>query len=201
MKIARKLIALTLALVLLAAPLCGCSLGGNYVKMHIQTADGSVDGYGYIELYPDIAPITVKNFKSLVQSGFYDGLTFHRLVKGFCLQGGDPEGTGRGGSGKPIKGEFAVNGVPNNLSHTTGVVSMARRGDSYDSATSQFFFVLSDNYTGSLDYQYAAFGKVVAGWDVVEACAKVETGYNDRPRTTITIVSAELVKSVAEAAE
>ena len=196
MKIARRLIACALLLALLTLGLCSCVPNGNFVKMHIKTADGEVDGYVYIELYPQIAPITVKNFKKLVSSGFYDGLTFHRLVKGFCLQGGDPEGTGMGGSGKTIKGEFADNGVHNDLSHTTGVVSMARRGDSYDSATSQFFFVLSDNHTGSLDYQYAAFGKVVKGWEVVEECAKVETGYNEKPRVTITIVSAEVVAGV-----
>lgn len=129
-----------------------------------------------VELYPDIAPITVKNFQGLVKEGFYDGVTFHRIVKDFVIQGGDPDGIGYGGSGKPIKGEFSDNGVKNELSHTRGVISMARKGNDYNSATSQFFIVLSDNYTKSLDGQYAGFGKVVEGMDVVDALVKEGVG-------------------------
>ena len=129
-----------------------------------------------VELYPDIAPITVKNFQGLVKEGFYDGVTFHRIVKGFVIQGGDPDGTGHGGSGRPIKGEFSDNGVENDLSHTRGVISMARKGNDMDSATSQFFIVLSDNYTKSLDGQYAGFGKVIEGMDVVDALVEAGVG-------------------------
>ncbi len=124
-----------------------------------------------VQLYPDVAPITVKNFQDLTARGFYDGLTFHRIVRDFVIQGGDPEGNGTGGSGKKIKGEFALNGVKNELSHTRGVISMARRSDDLNSATSQFFIVLSDKYVSSLDGQYAGFGKVIEGMDTVDAIA------------------------------
>lgn len=129
----------------------------------------SVENYGDIKLELDAtyAPITVKNFIDLVNDNFYDGLTFHRAQKGFVLQGGDPDGTGNGGSGKTIKGEFLNNGVVNKLSHTRGVISMARRGDSYDSATSQFFIVVEDA-SSSLDGDYASFGKVTDGMDIVD---------------------------------
>ena len=142
----------------------------NFVM--ISTKSGNI----VVELYPEIAPITVKNFQGLVKDGFYDGVTFHRIVKGFVLQGGDPDGTGYVGSGKPIKGEFAANGVKNELSHTRGVISMARKGNDMDSATSQFFIVLSDNYVNSLDGLYAGFGKVVEGMDVVDALVKEGVG-------------------------
>lgn len=127
-----------------------------------------IEKYGtvVIELYPEYAPNTVNNFISLVQSGFYDNNTFHRLVKGFVLQGGDPTGTGTGGPDYTIKGEFTKNGVENNLSHKKGIVSMARSAISYDSAGSQFFIVL-DNAT-YLDGEYAAFGKVIDGWNNIE---------------------------------
>ena len=129
-----------------------------------------VKDYGTItvELYPDIAPITVANFKKLINEKFYDGLTFHRIISGFMIQGGDPLGNGTGGSDENIKGEFANNGVSNNLSHTRGVISMARSQD-MNSASSQFFIVHQDSTY--LDGQYAAFGKVTEGIEVVDAIA------------------------------
>ena len=131
------------------------------------------------ELYPDIAPNTVNNFISLVKKGFYDGLTFHRVNKGFMIQGGCPQGTGMGGPGYEIKGEFTMNGFPNNLKHTPGVLSMARAMDP-DSAGSQFFIM--HKTSPHLDGQYAAFGKVVEGLDVVDKIACVRTDFSDRPR-------------------
>lgn len=130
-----------------------------------------------LELYPEYAPETVKNFVSLVEEGFYDGLTFHRVVAGFMAQGGDPEGTGFGGSKKTIKGEFASNGFSQNtLSHTRGVISMARSADN-DSASSQFFICYSDDDT-FLDGNYAAFGKVIDGMDVVDSFCDIELKSN-----------------------
>ncbi|MCD4712965.1 MAG: peptidylprolyl isomerase [Clostridiales bacterium] len=131
-----------------------------------------------IELYPEIAPNTVNNFISLVQKGFYNGLVFHRVIKGFMIQGGCPDGTGMGGPGYGIKGEFITNGVQNNLKHDKGVLSMAR-SQSPNSAGSQFFIM--HEYSPHLDGQYAAFGKVVEGIEVVDEIATVKTGYNDRP--------------------
>jgi peptidyl-prolyl cis-trans isomerase B (cyclophilin B) len=124
-----------------------------------------------IELYPKYAPITAENFLSLVKEGFYDGLTFHRVIDGFMAQGGDPDGNGTGGSGKSIKGEFSGNGVNNMLSHTKGVISMARSGNP-NSASSQFFICYGD--CSFLDGQYAAFGKVVSGMETVEEFLKAE---------------------------
>ena len=130
-----------------------------------------------IELYPEVAPITVANFEKLVNNGFYDGLTFHRVVEGFMAQGGDPKGTGTGGSKKTIKGEFAANGfAQNTLSHTRGVISMARSAQN-DSASSQFFICYSDG-CAALDGSYAAFGKVIEGMDVVDSFCDVEMTYN-----------------------
>lgn len=131
-----------------------------------------------LELYPDKAPITVANFLKLVGEGFYDGLIFHRVIRGFMIQGGDPEGTGTGGSGEKIKGEFLLNGVPNDLRHERGVISMARSRHP-DSASSQFFIVHED--APHLDGQYAAFGRVVDGMDAVDEIAETETDYSDRP--------------------
>ena len=132
-----------------------------------------------IELYPDIAPETVKNFEELVGRGFYDGLIFHRVIPGFMIQGGDPEGTGMGGSDKRIRGEFAANGHPNSLKHTRGVISMAR-SQNPNSASSQFFIMHAD--APHLDGQYAAFGKVIEGMDAVDEIAAVATDFRDRPR-------------------
>ncbi|MFR1109723.1 MAG: peptidylprolyl isomerase [Anaerotruncus colihominis] len=132
-----------------------------------------------IELYPQIAPITVENFISLVKDGFYDGLTFHRVIPGFMIQGGCPDGTGMGGPGHTIKGEFLSNGVENTLRHTRGVLSMACANNP-DSAGSQFFIMHAD--APHLDGQYAAFGKVVEGMEAVDEIAAVPTDYSDRPR-------------------
>lgn len=152
------------------------------VLAEIEMKDGGVIK---LELYHNIAPITVENFVKLAESGFYDGLIFHRVISGFMIQGGDPKGNGTGGPGYTIKGEFAANGIVNNISHKRGVISMARRGDSYDSAGSQFFIMHVD-YVG-LDGQYAAFGKVTEGLDIVDRIAAVATDYNDKPLTDQTI--------------
>lgn len=132
------------------------------------------------ELYPDVAPNTVNNFISLVKKGFYDGLIFHRVIAGFMIQGGDPEGSGMGGPGYSIKGEFNYNGVENNLKHSRGVLSMAR-AQHPDSAGSQFFIMHAD--APHLDGQYAAFGKLVEGEDVLDIIASIDTDWSDRPRT------------------
>ena len=131
------------------------------------------------ELYPDIAPNTVNNFISLVKKGFYDGVIFHRVIKGFMIQGGDPQGIGIGGPGYSIKGEFSQNGFKNDLKHTPGVLSMAR-SMMPDSAGSQFFIM--HETSPHLDGAYAAFGKVIEGLDVVDKIANVPTDYSDKPR-------------------
>lgn len=131
-----------------------------------------------LELYPEAAPITVQNFIDLVKKGFYNGLTFHRVIQGFMIQGGCPLGTGTGGPGYQIKGEFAQNGVKNPIKHTRGVISMAR-SMMPDSAGSQFFIMHQD--APHLDGAYAAFGKVVEGMDVVDEIAGVQTDWNDKP--------------------
>lgn len=131
-----------------------------------------------IELYPDKAPITVENFINLINDGFYDGLIFHRVISGFMIQGGCPQGTGMGGPGHTIKGEFASNGVKNDIKHSRGVISMAR-SMMKDSAGSQFFIMHQD--APHLDGEYAAFGKVVEGMDVVDEIAAVDVDYNDKP--------------------
>ena len=131
------------------------------------------------ELYPDVAPNTVNNFVSLVKKGFYDGLIFHRIIAGFMIQGGDPDGTGMGGPGFSIKGEFNYNGFDNSLKHSRGVLSMAR-AQHPDSAGSQFFIMHAN--APHLDGQYAAFGKLIEGEDVLDKIASVDTDYSDRPR-------------------
>jgi len=131
-----------------------------------------------IELYPDIAPNTVNNFIYLINKGFYNGLTFHRVIRGFMIQGGDPEGNGTGGPGYTIKGEFTYNNFENNLKHKAGVISMART-QIPDSAGSQFFIMHKD--APHLDGSYAAFGKVIEGMDVVNKIAETRTDYNDKP--------------------
>lgn len=141
----------------------------------IKMADG---GVMKLELYPDIAPKTVENFVKLVQEKFYDGLIFHRVIKGFMIQGGDPEGTGMGGPGYSIPGEFSSNGFENNLKHTEGVISMARSMDP-DSAGSQFFIM--HKTSPHLDGSYAAFGKILEGMDVVNRIATSKTDWDDRP--------------------
>ena len=160
--------------VLLVAVLCSCgkSSGGEKAEAYgIHHAIITVKDYGEIkvELDGDTAPITVKNFVELAKSGFYDGLTFHRIISGFMIQGGDPKGDSTGGSDKTITGEFELNGIENNISHTRGVISMARSSD-YNSASSQFFIMHADGT--HLDGQYAAFGHVTDGMDVVDAIAE-----------------------------
>lgn len=147
-----------------------------------------------IELSPKDAPITVENFVNLVNDGFYNGLTIHRIVPGFVIQGGDPMGNGMGGSDKKIKGEFSENGVANNLKHTKGVISMARAFDP-NSASSQFFIVLetSPMVSYSLDGKYAGFGTVISGMDVVDEIAKAETDANDMPLDEIKIKTIEIL--------
>lgn len=153
----------------------------------IEMEDG---GKMVAELYPDVAPNTVNNFISLVQSGFYNGLIFHRVIPGFMIQGGCPLGNGTGGPGWHIKGEFARNGVANDLKHTRGVISMARAMDP-NSAGSQFFIMHQD--APHLDGDYAAFGKVVSGMDVVDEIAAVATDWNDKPRTPVVMEKVEIV--------
>lgn len=140
-------------------------------KIRDKSVSIVIKDYGTIEVALDAenAPITVKNFLGLVEDKFYDNLTFHRIIKGFMIQGGDPSANGRGGSGKNIKGEFTANGVNNKLSHVRGTISMAR-GDDYNSASSQFFIVHEDSF--HLDGNYAAFGKVTKGMDVVDKIAE-----------------------------
>ena len=145
-----------------------------------------IKNYGTIkvELNPKEAPITVENFVKLAKSGFYNGLTFHRVIKGFMIQGGCPKGNGTGGPGYEIKGEFAANGVQNNISHKRGVISMARAYDP-NSAGSQFFIMHKDGEF--LDGQYAAFGETVEGIEVVDKVAAVRTSPNDKPLTPVVI--------------
>ena len=142
----------------------------------IEMEDG---GVMKAELYPEVAPNTVNNFIALVKSGFYDGLVFHRVIPGFMIQGGDPDGAGTGGPGYAIKGEFAQNGVKNELLHTRGVLSMARAMDP-NSAGSQFFVMVAD--APHLDGAYAAFGKVVEGMEAADAIVSAKRDWNDRPK-------------------
>ena len=172
-KIAAAVLAITLCVGLSA---CGKQKDGSAgessdaEKYGTHHAVITVENYGEIklELDGDTAPITVKNFVELSKSGFYDGLTFHRVISGFMIQGGDPNGNGTGGSDKNIKGEFSANGVENNISHKRGVISMARATD-YNSASSQFFIMHKDGT--HLDGQYAAFGHVTDGMEIVDAIA------------------------------
>lgn len=169
------IILIILAIVLVMTT--GCEKKNTYLtgKHDIEI---NVKDYGTIKatLDADVAPITVTNFINLASSGFYDGLTFHRIIKGFMIQGGDPLGNGTGGSDKKIKGEFSKNGVNNNISHVRGTISMARSQD-YNSASSQFFIMQDDNT--SLDGQYAAFGTVTSGMDVVDKIAEVKVQDNN----------------------
>ena len=174
---------------LLLAALClsitGCSVFAqdsqvdDSVPNPVVTMEMEDGGVVTMELYPQIAPNTVANFVTLIQAGFYDGLIFHRVIPGFMIQGGDPDGLGTGGPGYAIKGEFKNNGVSgNDLSHARGVVSMARAND-MDSAGSQFFIMHGD--AAYLDGNYAAFGKVTGGMDVIDKIASIPTDAGDRP--------------------
>ena len=147
-------------------------------------------GKSELELFPEAAPITVKNFEKLVSEGFYDGLTFHRIIKGFMIQGGDPLGNGMGGSDKKLVGEFRANGYDNPIKHERGVISMARAYDP-NSASSQFFIMHKN--APHLDGQYAAFGKVVSGMEVVDEIASIPTDYSDRPKIAVRIKTITIV--------
>ncbi len=191
---------LSLVLCLCTTLLCGCgaenktdnegfSKEAKRVLVTMESGDTFV-----IETAPEYAPETCKNFLTLVSDGFYNGLTFHRVIDGFVAQGGDPEGNGMGGSGKNIKGEFAANGFDQNtLSHTRGVISMARRGGDMDSATSQFF-ICYDTLT-SLDGQYAAFGKVVDGMENVDKFLEVQRDGAGMPSTPIVIKEMKIIEN------
>ena len=155
------------------------------IRAKIEMENG---GEMTLELYPETAPITVENFVKLAKEGFYDGLIFHRVIEGFMIQGGDPTGTGMGGPGYQIKGEFAANGVKNPLKHTRGVISMARSARP-DSAGSQFFIMHRD--APHLDGQYAAFGKMTDGFEVLDEIVSVDTDVSDRP------VKEQKIKTIA----
>ena len=177
----KKLIAILL-LCTMVLGLTACTGKSNVSETATDVVEIVMENGGSIkvELYADVAPITVENFKKLVSEKFYDGLIFHRVIANFMIQGGDPTGTGMGGSEENIKGEFLNNGIQNTLSHQRGVISMARSQDP-DSASSQFFICHAD--ATYLDGSYAAFGKVIEGMDVVDKIASVETDANDRPVT------------------
>ncbi len=162
-------------------------------EQNIKKAVMEIEGKGTveIELYPDTAPVSVENFIKLAKSGYYNGLTFHRVIPGFMIQGGCPKGTGTGGPGYTIKGEFKANGVNNPLKHARGVLSMAR-SQSPDSAGSQFFIMHKDS--PHLDGQYAAFGKVINGIETVDAVAAVRTDYGDKPVKPVKISSVKIME-------
>lgn len=180
-----------------AAMVMGTFAGCSDKKESGNDAADSAGGTTFVmTLYPDVAPITCENFESLVSDGFYDGLTFHRVVDGFMAQGGDPNGNGTGGSANNIKGEFAQNGVENNLSHQRGVVSMARSSE-MDSASSQFFICYGD--CSFLDGAYASFGEVTEGMEVIDSFLKVERtlggdGDISAPTSPITIEKAVMIE-------
>lgn len=158
----------------------------DYVKITVKDFGEIV-----IRLYPDVAPLTVQNFKKLVSEKFYDGLIFHRVIKNFVIQGGDPLGTGYGGSSANVRGEFSENGFENNLSHRQGVIAMARGGSDMDSASSQFY--ICHKSRTDLDGKYATFGYTVYGFEVVDAIARVTTDTSDKPKTDVVIESIRFV--------
>ena len=191
----KKLISLMLiCFVLLSLVGCGntendATFSTEPVKVQVTMESGDTF---IIETAPQYAPETCVNFLNLVSDGFYDGLTFHRVIDGFVAQGGDPTGTGTGGSGKSIKGEFVDNGFDQNtLSHTKGIVSMARRGGDMDSATSQFF-ICYDTVT-SLDGKYAAFGNVIEGMETVDKFLEISRDGNGKPSTPIVIKEMKII--------
>ena len=194
----KKLISLfVLAAVMISCFACFTSCGSDLkgVEVSDEVTDYvliDVKGYGKIlvKLDPETAPITVENFKTLVSEKFYDGLIFHRVIKDFMIQGGDPKGDGTGGSEKTIVGEFSTNGIENNLKHERGVISMARSDDP-DSASSQFFIM--HKTTSSLDGKYAAFGKVLYGMETVDKIANVQTNYRNKPLKNVVINSIRFV--------
>ncbi|MBQ9085645.1 MAG: peptidylprolyl isomerase [Clostridia bacterium] len=191
----KKICCLILSCLLLCVSFTACSKKDenlekvNLVSEKTDYVAIQVEDYGtiVIHLRADVAPITVANFQKLVSEGFYDGLIFHRVIENFMIQGGDPKGNGTGGSSETIKGEFESNGVQNDLSHKRGVISMARNSISMDSASSQFFICHADSTY--LDGDYAAFGEVIYGLEVVDAIASVQTNSNDKPLENVTISS------------
>lgn len=185
-----KIFATALAAVMMMGTFAGCSKSDKDEKSGSDAAEGNSF---VITLRPDVAPITCENFENLVNDGFYDGLTFHRVVDGFMAQGGDPNGDGTGGSPNTIKGEFADNGVENTLSHQKGVVSMAR-SQMPDSASSQFFICYDD--CSFLDGQYAAFGEVTEGMDVVDSFLKVERTANSMGEIAVPVEPITISKAV-----
>lgn len=199
MKILRRRVNEKISLILISfiivLSLTACSSNEKYENPLVTM---EIENYGTIkiELYPEYAPNTVANFVNLIEEGFYDNNNFHRLVPGFVLQGGDPEGNGTGGPNYTIKGEFSLNNYSKNtLSHTTGIISMAR-SKSYDSAGSQFFIVLADDAKYSLDNRYAGFGKVIEGMDIIKKIEESEIVENDnigklKENITITKVSVD----------
>ncbi len=193
------------AITIIAIILCICSFCSCGEDKITETIYAQIEmeagGVITLELYGEIAPITVANFKNLAESGTYDGTTFHRISQGFMIQGGDPTGTGMGDpSLKNIKGEFSANGVENDLSHDRGVISMARRLNDMDSASSQFFICDSGDKKRSLDGQYAAFGRVIAGMDVVDKIAATPTK-GETPTTVQRMKSVKIIdKATADAA-
>ena len=203
MKYLRKVLTIACTLVVTVCTFVGCGSGdlkkvdatNNIQVEEVVAIEGTpiatmdIKDYGQVtlELYPEMAPNTVNNFITLANEGFYDGLTFHRVIEGFMIQGGDPEGQGTGGPGYSITGEFKENGYETNeLPHTTGVISMARAYDP-NSAGSQFFIMVED--APHLDGKYAAFGKVIEGLDIIEAIQYVETNSNDKPINGVIIES------------
>ncbi len=189
----KRVLFLVIAFVMIFS-MCACGnkedkMSGT-VKAEITVKD---KGVIKLELDADEAPITVENFVNLVKDGFYDGLTFHRVVNNFMIQGGDPEGDGTGGSDKTIKGEFSANGVKNNISHERGVISMARNSISMDSASSQFFIVQADSKF--LDGQYAAFGHVTDGMDIVDDIAK-NTPIEDKESGYVNVKNQPIIESI-----
>lgn len=184
----RKILFITLLVLLTTSLLLtACTKKANPVVTIEMEAGGSIK----IELDSKIAPNTVNNFIALVQDGFYDGLVFHRIIPGFMIQGGDPLGTGMGGPGYNIKGEFSAANFKNNLSHKRGVISMARSSLGYDTAGSQFFIVVSD--VPQLDGQYATFGKVISGMDVVD---RIVMGPSDQAQNGLALEPREVMKKV-----
>ncbi|WP_296690844.1 peptidylprolyl isomerase [Ruminococcus sp.] len=193
----KKVMTAAVAATMLMMVGCGNS-SSNKKNNEPTTAAGQSGNTIIITLNAEQAPITCENFEKLVKEGFYDGLTFHRVIDGFMAQGGDPEGTGMGGSKNTIKGEFKANGVNNELSHQRGVISMARAQD-YDSASSQFFICYTGNYTADLDGYYAAFGNVTEGMEVVEDFTRVPRtqggdGNMSKPTTPIVMEKVEMIE-------
>ena len=203
----KRIVSVLILITLLTSALCAFSSCGSnpaeglgsIVYVEIDMADGS---YMKLELYPNVAPITVANFVDLCNAHFYDGIYFHRVINNFMIQAGDPTGTGMGGSETTIKGEFQKNGVQNAIKHERGVISMARRSNDNDSASSQFFIVhqTSMQNSMSLDGSYAAFGRVIEGIETVDKIASVATDGNDKPLAnqtmkTIRVITEEQAKA------